>query len=102
MPETLKTTRSGHHLPPLELQTFKDSELCVVAHLKQYIKMTAIFRNTSTNQSLLSFVKPHQTILTTTLSMWRVTVMKESRVNVNIFGSQPTRAASASKCMISS
>ena len=56
VPETLKTTRSDHHLPPLELKTFKDSELCVVAHLKQYIKMTAIFRNTCTNQLLLTFV----------------------------------------------
>ena len=56
VPETLKTTRPGHHLPPIELKTFKDSELCVVAHLKQYIKMTAIFRNTCTNQLLLTFV----------------------------------------------
>ena len=32
--ETLKTTRPGHHLPPIEPKTFKDSELCAVAHLK--------------------------------------------------------------------
>ena len=37
VPETLKTTRSGHHLPPMELKTTKDSKVCVVAHLKQYI-----------------------------------------------------------------
>ena len=54
VPETLKATRPGHHLPPIELKTFKDSELCVVAHLKQYIKMTAPFRNIGTNQLLLS------------------------------------------------
>ena len=53
VPETLKTTRPGHHLPPIELKTFKDGELCVVAYLKQYIKMTAPFRNTGTNQLLL-------------------------------------------------
>ena len=29
VPETLKTTRPGHHLPPTELKTFKDIELCV-------------------------------------------------------------------------
>ena len=34
--EILKTTRPGHHLPPVELKTFKESELCVVAHLKQH------------------------------------------------------------------
>ena len=68
VPETLKTTRPGHLLPPIELKTFKDSELCVGAHLKQYIKMTASFRNTGTNQLLLSFVQPHKPISTTTLS----------------------------------
>ena len=51
VPGTLKTTRPGHHLPPIELKTFKDSELCVIAHLKQYIEMTAPFRNTAMVQS---------------------------------------------------
>ena len=55
VPETLKTARPGHHLPPIELKIFKNIELCVVAHLNQYIKMTATFRNTGTNQLLLSF-----------------------------------------------
>ena len=75
--ETLKTTRPDHHLLPIELKTFKDSELCVVAHLKQYIKMTAPFRNTGTSHLLLSFVQPHKPISTTTLSRWCVTVMKD-------------------------
>ena len=101
VPETLKTTRPGHHLPPIELKTFKDSKLCVIAHLKQYIKMTAPFRNTDTKQLLLSFVQPHKPISTTTLSRWCVTVMKQSGINVNIFGSHSTRSASASKCKIS-
>ena len=101
VPETLKTTRPGHHLPPIELKTFKDSELCVRAHPKQYIKMTAPFRNTGTKQLLLSFIQPNKPISTTTLSRWRVTVMKESGINVKIFGSHSTRSASASKCKIS-
>ena len=33
VPETLKTTKPGHHLPPIELKVFKDSKLCVIAHL---------------------------------------------------------------------
>ena len=66
--ETLKTTRPGHHVPPIELKTFKNSELCVVAHLKQYIKMAAPFRNSGTNQLLLSCVQPHKPMSTTTLS----------------------------------
>ena len=101
VPETSKTTRPDHHLPPIELTTFKDSELCVIAHLKQYMKMTAPFRNTGTKQLLTIFVQPHKPISTTTLSRWCITVMKESEINVNIFGSHSTRSASTSKCKIS-
>ena len=83
------------------LKTFKDSELCVIAHLKQHIKLTAPLRNTGTNQLLLRFVQAHKLISTTTLSRWCVTVMKEPGINVNIFGSHSTRSASTSKCKIS-
>ena len=76
------------------LKTFKDSELCVIAHLKQHIKLTAPLRNTGTNQLLLRFVQAHKLISTTTLSRWCVTVMKEPGINVNIFGSHSTRSAS--------
>ena len=62
--------------------------------------MTAPFRNTGTKQLLLSFVQLHKPISTTTLSRWCVSVMKESGVNVNIFGSHSTRSASTSKCKI--
>ena len=58
VPQNLKTTQPGHHLSSVELKTFKDSGLCVVAHLKQYFKMTEPFRNTGTNQLLMRFVQP--------------------------------------------
>ena len=64
--ETLKTTRPGHQLPPMQLKIFKGIELCEVAHLKQCIKTTAPFRNTGTEQLLLSFVQPHKPISTAT------------------------------------
>ena len=95
IPDKLKTTRPGHHLPPLELKAYKDVELCVVSHLRQYIKLT---ENLDDKQLLLSYVKPHKPISTTTLSRWCVRIMKESGVNVNILGSHSTRAASTSKC----
>ena len=100
VPETLKTTRPGHHLPPIELKTFKDSELCVVAHFKKYIKIKALFRNIGTNQLLLSFVQRYKPISNTTLSKWCVTVMKESVIIGNIFGSHSARSVSTSKCKI--
>ena len=98
MPETLKTTRPSHHLPPIEPKILKNIELCVVAYLKQDIKMTAPFRNTGTKQLLLSFAHPHKPILTTTLSRWWVTIMKEPGIKINIFGSYSTRSVSTSKC----
>ena len=91
VPETLKITKLGHHLPGIEPKTFKDSELYIVAHLKQYIKMTALFRNTGTNQLLLSIVQPHKLVSATTLSRWYLTVMKESGINVNILGSHSSK-----------
>ena len=96
IPDKLKTTRLGHHLPPLELRAYKDVELCVVSHLRQYIKLT---ENLDDKQLLLSYVKPHKPTSTTTLSRWCVRIMKESAVNVDIFGSHSTGAASTSKCI---
>ena len=62
--------------------------------------MTAPLRNTGTNQLLLRLVQAHKVISTTTLSRWCVTVMKESGINVNIFGSHSTRSVSTPKCKI--
>ena len=67
--DKLKTTRPGHHLPPLELKAYKDVELCVVSHLRQYIKLTENLRKGDEKQLLVSYVKPHKPISTTTLSM---------------------------------
>ena len=98
IPDKLKTTRPRHHLPPLEIKTYKDVELCVVSHLRQYIKLTENLRKGDDKQLLLSYVKPYKPISTTTLSRWCVSIMKESGINVDIFGSHSTRAASTSRC----
>ena len=70
IPDKLKTTRSGHHLPSLGLKACKDVELCVVSHLRQYIKLTENLRKGDDKQRLLGYVKPHKPISTTTLSSW--------------------------------
>ena len=43
--ETLKTTRPGHHLPPIKLKTFKDIELFLVAHLQRHHLETLVQKN---------------------------------------------------------
>ena len=87
IPDKLKTTRPGHHLPPLELKAYKDVELCVVSQLMQYIKLTENLRKGDDKQLLLSYVKLHKPVSTSTLSRWPVRIIKESGVNVDIFGS---------------
>ena len=89
IPDKLKTASPGHHLPPLELKVYKDVELCVN-------DLTESLRKGGDKQLLLSYVKPHKPISTTTLSRWCVCIMKESGVNVDIFESHSTKAASTS------
>ena len=69
-----------------------------MSHLRQYIKLTENLRKGDDKQLLLSYVKPHKPVSTTILSRWCFYIMKESGVNVEIFGSHSTRAASSSKC----
>ena len=59
--------------------------------------MTAPFRNGGTNQLLLSFIQRHKPISITNLSRWCVTLLKESGINLNIFGFHSTKSASTSK-----
>ena len=62
----------------MEPKTFKDiCELCVVAHLKRYMTMTAPSTNAVTNHLFLSFVQLHTPVLTLTLSRCCVVIMKE-------------------------
>ena len=72
IPDKLKTTRSGHHLPPLELKAYKDVEFCVVSHLRQDITLKGNLRKGDDKQLLLSYVKPQKAISTTTHSMVRL------------------------------
>ena len=62
--------------------------------------MTALLRNSGTNQLLLSFVLPHKPFPTATFWRWCATVITKSGINVNIFGSHSTRSLSTSKCKI--
>ena len=63
--------------------------------------MAAPFRNTGAKELLMSFVQPHEPISTTILFRWYLTVMKESRINVNVFGPHSCRSVPTSKCNMS-
>ena len=96
VPELLKQSRPGHHLDPMVLLRYPDQEICVVSHLEQYIEKTKDLRK---DQNLLiSFVKPHKRITTSTISRWCVTVLKNAGVDITVFGSHSTRSASTAHC----
>ena len=91
VPELLKQSRPGD-LDPMMLLRYPDQEICVVSHLEQHIEKTKDLRK---DQNLLiSFVKPHKRITTSTISWWCLTVLKNAGVDITVFGSHSTRSAS--------
>ena len=78
------------------LLRYPDQEIFVVSHLEQYIEKT---KNLLKDQNLLiSFVKPHKRITTSTISRWCVTVLKNACMEITVFGSHSTRSASTAHC----
>ena len=96
VPELLKQSRPGHHPDPMELLRYPDQEICVVSHLEQYIEKT---KELPKDQNLMiSFVKPHKPITTSTISRWCITVLKNVGMDITVCGSHSTRSASTSHC----
>ena len=96
VPELLKQSRLGHHLEPMVILRYPDQEICVISHLELYIEKTKDLRK---DQNLLiSFVKAHKLITTSTISRWCVRVLKNTGVDVSVFGSHSTRSALTAHC----
>ena len=82
VPELLKQSRPGHHLELMVLLRYPDEKVCVVCHLGQYIEKT---KDLGKDQNLLiSFVKPHKRITTSTMSRWCVRVLKATLDQISI------------------
>ena len=94
--DKVRQTRVGTHIAPLVFLSYpEDDKLCIVIHLKEYIKTTSQFRNGS-KQLLLSHVKPHKPASKDTISRWCKSVLATAGVDVSKFKGHSTRAASAS------
>lgn len=99
--DLLKTSKPGRHLVPgLEFSRFDDNiELCLFSHLKLYIELTSKLRNdnySTSNQLLLSFIKPHGHVTVDTTRRWVRDVMTTSGVDTRVFGAHSVRGASTS------
>ena len=100
--QKFKSSKPGVHLEPMALQAFKEGKkLCVFEHLKEYISRTRDLRN-GQSQLFISYNKPHKPISRNTVSRWTKQVMKSAGLDITIYSSHSTRAASTSSCKANS
>ena len=94
--ETLKQTKPGRHLEPIELLAFpEDKELCVVQHLREYIHRTDHLRKDH-SQLLLSYIKLFRPVARDTVSRWVTQVLQSAGIDIAKYSAYSCRAASTS------
>ena len=86
----LKQTRPGFPNPTVTLTAFRDSRLCVVTTLKEYISRTEPLRG-SESQLFVSYTKPHKAV-----GRWVKTVLSSAGIDTKKFKPHSTRAAAVS------
>ena len=98
-----KSWRKGKAPPKLYFYKYpKDHELCVVSALNEYLKRTETWRSNGDKfQLLLSYIRPHVEVYSSTVSRWIKEILKETRVDVDVFKGHSTRSASTSKACLS-
>lgn len=98
-PHLLKQSKPGHHLPDILISKFhKNTNVCVVATLNEYVRRTATLRG-SENKLLISTQKPHKGVHKSTVSRWVKTAMLRAGVETQ-FTAHSTRSASTSKAIM--
>ena len=91
----LKQTRPGFPNPTVTLTAFRDSRLCVVTTLKEYISRTELLRG-SESQHFVSYIKPHKAVSRDTIGRWVKTVLSSAGIDTKKFKPHSTRAAAVS------
>ena len=85
-----KARRKGKPPPSLKVYTFeKDTKLCLVVNLEEYLKRTKVWRGKDKTQLLLSFVKPHNPVVSSTISGWIKNVLREAGIDTDTLHVQP-------------
>ena len=93
-----KAWRKRKSPPSLKVYSFEeDTKLCVVATLDDYLKRTKVWRGKDKSQLLLSFVKSHNPVVSSTISGWIKNVLREAGIDTKTFKGHSTRSASTSK-----
>jgi hypothetical protein len=93
--DKVKQSRVGHHVKPLEFMAYpKETTLCILTHIREYISRTASIRKCQ--QLLISYVKPNGPVSKDTISRWCKAVLGTAGVDISKFKGHSTRAASTS------
>lgn len=81
------------------LEPFLEKDVCVVAHLKEYLKRTKNLRGTEDKLFIIT-TKPYTAVSLNTLSNWIKHILFAAGIDTKIYGAGSTRAASTSKAWV--
>ena len=88
----LKQSRLNYHLHELKIKAYApDRRRCIVTVIREYLKRTENIR--TSDNLLISYVKPFKAVSRDTISRWVKTVLGLSGVDTTIFTAHSTRAA---------
>jgi hypothetical protein len=97
LPDHVKQSRQGYNTPSVVLKAYPhDMALCVVYHLKEYLKRTESLRKNET-RVFISYVRPHKLVSRDTISRWIRSTMVSTGIDVSKFSPHSTRMAATSK-----
>ena len=98
-----KSWRRGESPPLLKIHAFpSDKALYMVSALEWYIERTSIWREKNkASQLLVSFIKPHNAVVKSTVAGWVKQILIMSGINTDIFKPHSTRSASSSHARLS-
>ena len=65
--------------------------------MEEHLKRTKVWRGNDKIQLLLSFLKPHNPMVNSTISRWIKNVPREAGIDTEVFKGHSTRSASTSK-----
>ena len=83
--------------PPVQFNSFPENQnLCVYRTLEIYLLKSETWRNGKT-LLLLSYIKPHKPVATSTVSRWLLDMLKQAGIDTKNFKGHSTRAATSSK-----
>ena len=94
--ENLKQSRPGYTNPMLNVKSYPvDRRLCPLLVLNEYLFRTKHRRKSQ--YLLVSYIKPHDRITTSTISRWIRIVLQRSGIDITKFKAHSVRAAATSK-----